>query len=62
MAFFADSAAQPREAFWAAKVQLLLLGFAGTALLLVLFERIWRNRFRGVRRRLVHNSRMRGVQ
>lgn len=62
MAFFADSAAQPREASSAGKMKLLLLGFAGTAVLLVLFERIWRNRFRGVRRRLVHSSPMRGLQ
>ena len=61
-AFFADRAAQEVPADSADRTQFLLLGLGGTALLLLLFDRLWRNRFRGVRRRLVQTSRMRGIQ
>ncbi|MCB9383514.1 MAG: c-type cytochrome [Bryobacterales bacterium] len=61
-ALFADRASQEAPAGLADRAQLLLLGLAGTALLLLLFDRLWRKRFRGVRRRLVRTSRMRGVQ
>jgi hypothetical protein len=61
-AFFADRAAQQGKAPPAGRTQLFWLGLAATAALLFLFDRIWRNRFRSVRRRLVHSSRLRGVQ
>jgi hypothetical protein len=61
-AFFADRAAQEAPADSADRTQFLLLGLAGTGLLLLLFDRLWRKRFRGVRRRLVETSRMRGIQ
>ena len=61
-AFLADRAEQPGAASAAGRMHLLWLGLAGTAALLLLFERIWRNRFRGVRRRIVHSPQARGVQ
>jgi cytochrome c2 len=61
-AFLADRATQSDKASAAGRMQLFWLGLAGTAALLFLFERIWRNRFRGVRRRIVHSSQARGVQ
>ena len=61
-ALFADRAAQPEEAASSNRTHLLLLGLAGTVLLLFVFDRLWRKRFRGVRRRLVQTSRIRGAQ
>ena len=61
-AFFADRAAQEASAGSSNRTLFASLGLAGTALLLLLFDRLWRKRFRGVRRPLVQSSRMRGVQ
>jgi cytochrome c2 len=61
-AFFADRAEKPSESSEAGRTQFVWFGLAGTAALLFLFERIWRNRFRGVRRRIIHTPNTRGVQ
>jgi len=60
IAYFEDRAAG--EAKPAAHAGFLLLGSAGTALILLIFHLLWRERFHGVRARLVRQYRTRGVQ
>jgi len=60
VAFFADKAVAPPESGQAATLIFILLGMAGTAGALVLFDVIWRNRFRAVRRTLVPDSPLEG--
>jgi mono/diheme cytochrome c family protein len=61
-AYFEDRAADEGAADSAGSGSFLLLGVGGSVLLLSVFHLVWRERFRGVRRRLVENYRMRGVQ
>jgi cytochrome c2 len=60
VAFFADKAVAPPESGQAATLIFILLGMAGTAAALVLFDVAWRNRFRAVRRPLVPDSPLEG--
>ncbi len=60
VAFFADKAVAPPESGQAATLIFILLGMAGTAGALVLFDVAWRNRFRAVRRTLVPDSPLEG--
>ena len=60
VAFFADKAVAPPESGQAATLIFILLGMAGTAGALVLFDVAWRNRFRAVRRDLVPDSPLEG--
>lgn len=53
VAFLADKAESPPESGQAATLVFVLLGLAGTILVLVLFDLIWRKRLQGVRRPLV---------
>ena len=61
-AYFEDRAADDGAPASAGSGPFLLLGIGGTVLLLFIFHLLWSRRFRGVRRRLVENYRMRGVQ
>jgi len=60
VAYFADKAVAPPESGQAATLIFILLGMAGTAGALVLFDVAWRNRFRAVRRTLVPDSPLEG--
>ena len=60
VAFFADKAVAPPESGQAATLIFILLGMAGTAAALVLFDVAWRNRFRAVRRALVPDPPLEG--
>jgi hypothetical protein len=60
VAFFADKAVAPPESGQAATLIFILLGLAGTAAALVLFDVAWKNRFRAVRRPLVHEDPVEG--
>jgi len=60
VAFFADKAVAPPESGQAATLIFILLGLAGTAAALVLFDITWKKRFRAVRRPLVHDSPVEG--
>jgi cytochrome c2 len=60
VAFFADQAVAPPESGQAATLIFILLGLAGTAGALVLFDVVWRGRFRSVRRTLVPDSPLEG--
>jgi cytochrome c2 len=60
VAFFADKAVAPPESGQAATLIFILLGLAGTAAALVLFDVVWKNRFRAVRKPLVHESSVEG--
>ena len=60
VAFLADKAVAPPESGQAATLIFILLGLAGTAGALVLFDVAWRNRFRAVRRPLVPDSPLEG--
>jgi len=60
VAFFAEKAVAPPESGQAATLIFILLGMAGTAGALVLFDVAWRNRFRAVRRTLVPDSPLEG--
>jgi mono/diheme cytochrome c family protein len=60
VAFFADTAVAPPESGQAATLIFILLGMAGTAAALVLFDVAWRNRFRAVRRALVPDPPLEG--
>jgi cytochrome c2 len=56
VAYFADRALAPPQSGQAATLIFILLGLAGTAAALVLFDAAWRTRFRAVRRPLVHGA------
>jgi cytochrome c2 len=56
VAFFADTTVAPPESGQAATLIFILLGLAGTAAALVLFDVAWNKRFRAVRRPLVHGK------
>jgi hypothetical protein len=56
VAFFADKAVAPPESGQAATLIFILLGMAGTIAALVLFDVVWRKRFRSVRQALVPDS------
>ena len=58
VAFFADKAVAPPESGQAATLIFTLLGLAGTAAALVLFDTAWRKRFRAVRQPLVEQNRV----
>jgi cytochrome c2 len=60
VAFFADKAVAPPESGQAATLIFVLLGLAGTAGALVLFDILWRDRFRAVRSTLVPDSPLEG--
>lgn len=60
VAFFADKAVAPPESGQAATLIFILLGMAGTAAALVLFDVVWRNRFTAVRRTLVPDPPLEG--
>ena len=60
VAFFADRALAPPESGQAATLIFTLLGLAGTAAALVMFDLVWRKRFRGVRTPLVHGVSVEG--
>jgi len=55
-AYFADRAMAPPESGQAATLIFILLGLAGTAAALVMFDAVWKKRFRAVRRPLVHGA------
>ena len=56
VAFFQHVARYEEEDTAPSALVFLLLGLGGAAGCLVMFNGIWRNRFRGVRRRLVEGS------
>ena len=56
VAYLADKAVAPPESGQAATLIFMLLGLAGTAAVLVLFDVVWKKRFRAVRRPLVHGT------
>jgi hypothetical protein len=60
VAFLADMAVAPPESGQAATLIFTLLGLAGTAVALVLFDAVWRKRFRAVRRPLVYENTLEG--
>lgn len=60
VAFFSDRALAPPESGQAATLIFILLGLAGTAAALVMFDAVWKKRFRGVRRPLVHGAPVEG--
>jgi len=60
VAYFADRALAPPESGQAATLIFILLGLAGTAAALVMFDAAWKTRFRGVRGPLVHGASVEG--
>jgi cytochrome c2 len=60
VAYFADRALAPPESGQAATLIFILLGLAGTAAALVMFDAAWKKRFRGVRAPLVHGASVEG--
>jgi mono/diheme cytochrome c family protein len=57
LAYFADLAQDPPESSQASTLIFILLGLAGAAAALMIFDVLWKGRFRGVRRALVESSR-----
>jgi mono/diheme cytochrome c family protein len=57
LAYFADLAQDPPESSQASTLIFILLGLAGAAAALMIFDVLWKGRFRGVRRDLVESSR-----
>lgn len=57
LAYFADLAQDPPESSQASTLIFILLGLAGAAAALMVFDVLWKGRFRGVRRALVESSR-----
>jgi mono/diheme cytochrome c family protein len=53
LAYFADIAQDPPESSQASTLIFVLLGLAGSAMVLMIFDVLWRNRFRGVRKELI---------
>jgi cytochrome c2 len=60
VAYFADRALAPPESGQAATLIFILLGLAGTAAALVMFDATWKKRFRAVRRPLVRGASLEG--
>jgi cytochrome c2 len=60
VAYFADRATAPTESGQAATLVFILLGLAGTAAALVMFDIAWRKRFREVRKTLVQGVSVEG--
>ena len=60
VAYFADRALAPPESGQAATLIFILLGLAGTAAALVMFDAVWKKRFRAVRRPLVRSVSVEG--
>lgn len=56
LAYFADLAQDPPQSSQASTLIFILLGLAGAAAALMMFDVLWRGRFRGVRRALVASS------
>lgn len=56
VAYFADLAQDPPESSQASTLIFILLGLAGAAAALMIFDVLWKGRFRGVRRALVAES------
>ncbi len=56
LAYFADIAQNPPESSQAATLIFILLGLAGTAAALMVFDGLWKGRFTGVRKALVAAS------
>jgi mono/diheme cytochrome c family protein len=61
VAYFRDAATNEEEDTAPRALTFILLGLAGAAGALVVFQRTWKNRFVGVRRRLVEQSRNGGM-
>ena len=59
MAYFADLAQDPPESSQASTLIFILLGLAGAAAALMIFDVLWKGRFRAVRRPLVAGGEMR---
>ena len=57
VAFFGDEAASGLEQSESQSLPFLLMGLGLAATLLVIFDLVWRNRFRGVRRSLIQEAR-----
>ena len=57
VAFFGDEAASGLDESESSNLPFLLMGLGLAATLLVILDLVWRNRFRGVRRSLVHEAR-----
>ena len=57
LAYFEDSAKKGGRDDTTARLNFLLIGMGGTVIGLVLLDGIWKRRFRGVRRQLVHKNR-----
>ncbi len=53
LAYFSDLAQDPPESSQASTLIFILLGLAGTAAVLMIFDTLWKGRFRGVRKELV---------
>ncbi len=53
LAYFADMAQDPPESSQASTLIFILLGLAGTGAVLMIFDALWKGRFRGVRKELV---------
>ncbi len=62
IAFFEDEARIGGEDSSSASLTFLLIGLGGAALALVLFDQIWKDRFRSVRKALVLSSTHRGEE
>jgi cytochrome c2 len=58
---FLENAKEGREEVTAARFNFFLLGLAGTGAGFVLFDFVWRRRFRAVRRPLVHGHEAKGI-
>jgi mono/diheme cytochrome c family protein len=56
IALFEDAAKQGGEDTGAAQLNFFLMGLGGAVLMLLAFDAIWKGRFRGVRRALVHGE------
>ena len=56
LAYFADLAEDPPESSQASTLVFVLLGLAGAAAALMIFDVLWKGRFRGVRKALVVES------